>query len=40
MLLSSDSFDDGGAIPGEFAFAVPDPAAHMTYSANRNPHLQ
>ena len=39
MYLSSDSFHDGGTIPGEFAFAVPDPSAHMTFSANRNPHL-
>ena len=40
MHLSSDSFDNGGAIPGEFAFAVPDSRRHMAYSANRNPHLQ
>ena len=40
MLLASDSFQDGEAIPGEFAFAIPDPDRHMAYSANRNPHLQ
>lgn len=40
MHLSSDSFHDGGAIPGEFAFAIPDPDEHQTHSANRNPHLQ
>jgi Raf kinase inhibitor-like YbhB/YbcL family protein len=40
MHLSSDSFHDGGAIPGEFAFAVPDPHRHLAFSANRNPHLQ
>lgn len=39
MHLSSDSFHDGGPIPGEFAFAVPDPAHHAAFSANRNPHL-
>jgi Raf kinase inhibitor-like YbhB/YbcL family protein len=40
MHVSSDSFHDGGAIPGEFAFAIPDPVNHMAYSANRNPHLR
>ena len=39
MHLSSDSFHDGGAIPGEFAFAVPHPRNRMAHSANRNPHL-
>lgn len=39
MQLSSASFHDGGAIPGEFAFAIPDPDQRMAYSANRNPHL-
>lgn len=37
MKLYSDSFSDGGAIPGRFAFAViGDPVA---LSSNRNPHL-
>jgi Raf kinase inhibitor-like YbhB/YbcL family protein len=40
VLLSSESFHDGGVIPGEFAFAIPDPHKHITFSANRNPHLQ
>ncbi len=39
MKLWSDSFNDGAAIPGEFAFCVIDPATHVTLSANKNPHL-
>lgn len=39
MKLWSDSFKDGEKIPGEFAFAVIDPATHVTLSNNRNPHL-
>ncbi|MDR0672777.1 MAG: YbhB/YbcL family Raf kinase inhibitor-like protein [Zoogloeaceae bacterium] len=39
MKLSSLSFAEGGPIPGEFAFAVPDAANHVTLSQNRNPHL-
>lgn len=39
MKLWSDSFKDGGKIPGEFAFAVIDPVTHVKLSANRNPHL-
>lgn len=39
MQLISQSFQDGHAIPGEFAFAVPDATAHVTLSSNRNPHL-
>jgi Raf kinase inhibitor-like YbhB/YbcL family protein len=39
MKLWSDSFDDGAAIPGEFAFGVPDRKAHVALSSNRNPHL-
>ncbi len=39
MQLISQSFQDGQAIPGEFAFAVPDRAAHVALSSNRNPHL-
>ena len=39
MKLWSDSFQDGGAIPGEFAFCVIDPKTHVTLSANKNPHL-
>ena len=39
MRLSSHSFSDGAAIPGEFAFAIIDPASHISISRNRNPHL-
>jgi Raf kinase inhibitor-like YbhB/YbcL family protein len=39
MKISSQSFNDGAAIPGEFAFAVIDPATHVSLSSNRNPHL-
>lgn len=39
MQLSSNSFADGGSIPGRCAFAVPDPATHIRLSSNRNPHL-
>ncbi|PAT40250.1 YbhB/YbcL family Raf kinase inhibitor-like protein [Vandammella animalimorsus] len=39
MKLISHSFQDGQAIPGEFAFGVPDAKAHVALSANRNPHL-
>jgi hypothetical protein len=39
MRVWSDSFADGGRIPGEFAFAVVDPAHHVKLSSNRNPHL-
>jgi len=39
MQLTSQSFQDGQAIPGEFAFAVPDAASHVALSSNRNPHL-
>ena len=39
MQLKSDSFSDGAAIPGDFAFAVIDPNSHVALSRNRNPHL-
>lgn len=39
MKLTSHSFADGGRIPGEFAFAVPDAAHHVKLSSNKNPHL-
>lgn len=39
MKLWSESFKDGAAIPGDNAFAVKDPAAHVRFAANRNPHL-
>lgn len=39
MKLWSDSFKDGGVIPGEYAFGVIDPVAHVALSSNKNPHL-
>ena len=39
MQLTSKSFSDGAAIPGEFAFAVIDPVNHIALSKNRNPQL-
>lgn len=39
MKFWSDSFKDGAAIPGDFAFCVIDPKTHVKLSANRNPHL-
>src|ERR1700761_7310298 len=39
MQLKSNSLGDGAQIPGEFAFAVIDPATHVALSHNRNPHL-
>jgi Raf kinase inhibitor-like YbhB/YbcL family protein len=39
MKLWSDSFKNGAAIPGEFAFAVRDPATKVRLSSNKNPHL-
>ncbi len=39
MQLTTTAFPDLGAIPGEFAFAVIDTAAHVRLSDNRNPDL-
>lgn len=39
MRLRSDSFADGGRIPGGLALASIDPAHHVRLPANRNPHL-
>jgi Raf kinase inhibitor-like YbhB/YbcL family protein len=39
MRLTSVSFKEGAAIPGEFAFAVIDPKSHVALSKNRNPQL-
>lgn len=39
MKFTSDSFTDGGAIPGHCAFAVADPKTRIKLSQNRNPHL-
>ncbi len=37
MKLTTTAFPDQGVIPGEFAFAVHDPATHVRLSDNRNP---
>ncbi len=39
MILSSQSFANGAAIPGEFAFCVPAVEGHVCLGGNRNPHL-
>jgi Raf kinase inhibitor-like YbhB/YbcL family protein len=39
MHLTSSSFSDGEAIPGELAFCVPDPETHATFAPNRSPAL-
>ena len=39
MKLWSDSFREGGLIPGACAFAVADPDTHVRLSSNRSPHL-
>ncbi|HED65059.1 MAG TPA: phospholipid-binding protein, partial [Planctomycetes bacterium] len=39
MEITSQSIRDGAPIPAEFAFAKPDPETHVTFAANRNPHL-
>lgn len=40
MWIRSNNFEDGGPIPGENAFAVVNPEAHISFSSNRNPHLE
>ena len=40
MKLTTTAFADMAPIPGEFAFAVIDPAAHVKLSANRNPDFE
>ncbi|HSF85612.1 MAG TPA: YbhB/YbcL family Raf kinase inhibitor-like protein [Acidimicrobiia bacterium] len=39
MHLTSNSFHDGAWIPGDCAFGLPDPATHVTFGGNHNPHL-
>lgn len=39
MKVTSKSFANGDAIPGQYAFAVQDPASRIRLSSNRNPHL-
>lgn len=39
MKLSSQSFHDGGAIPGRCALGAMDAVTHIHLSLNRNPHL-
>lgn len=40
MWIRSSNFDDGSPIPGDNAFAVVDPEAHVRFSSNRNPPLE
>jgi Raf kinase inhibitor-like YbhB/YbcL family protein len=40
MKLWSDSFQDGSAIPGDYAFCVIDPVSHVRLSGNKNPHFE
>lgn len=39
MRLTSSAFQDNQPIPGEYAFAVPDPQQHVALSADKNPPL-
>ena len=39
MNLRSDTFDDGGRIPGVAAFCVPADEGHVALGANTSPHL-
>ena len=39
MNLTSDSFNDGQRIPGDFAFCTPDPAHRVCLGRNSNPQL-
>ncbi|EDM81611.1 toluene-induced BbsI protein-like protein [Plesiocystis pacifica SIR-1] len=39
MELRSESFPNGGPIPGEFAFCVPADEGHVAMAPNRNPQL-
>lgn len=39
MKLTSNSFDDGQRIPGNFAFCIPDAGHHVCLGENLNPHL-
>ncbi|HRP74368.1 MAG TPA: YbhB/YbcL family Raf kinase inhibitor-like protein [Rhodocyclaceae bacterium] len=39
MKLTSNSFEDGAPIPGEFAFCIPAREGHVCLGRNLNPHL-
>lgn len=39
MRITVEGVSEGKPIPGPFAFAVPDPNDHMTFSDNRNPKV-
>jgi Raf kinase inhibitor-like YbhB/YbcL family protein len=39
MKLTSDTFEDGGVIPGRCAFCVKDPKTFLRLSLNLSPHL-
>lgn len=40
MEITSTSFDDGGVIPSDHAFARHHPETRVTFAGNRNPHLE
>lgn len=40
MILTSSCFQDAGIVPGECAFAVPDPETSIALSNNLNPDLE
>ena len=40
MKLTSQSFSDGGRIPAECCFCVPDASSHINLGPNRNPQLE
>ena len=40
MKLISTSFQDGGIIPDDFAFCIPDDRGHVRFGSNQNPHLR
>ncbi len=40
MRLEIPSFPNGGPIPAEFAFGIPDSASHVALSSNRNPQVR
>ncbi|REK23319.1 MAG: YbhB/YbcL family Raf kinase inhibitor-like protein [Actinobacteria bacterium] len=40
MWLRSNDFEDGAQIPGDNSLCIIDPEAHVTFSANKSPHLE
>lgn len=39
MKLTITGIEDGGPIPADYAFCIPDPDTHATFAPNRNPAL-